>query len=49
MLRPEPPDELKRWLAYFDRYWDEKLASLKNFVESDQDGRTRGAAPVKIK
>lgn len=35
-LRPNSLDEIKQWLSYFDRYWDEKLAALKNFVESDE-------------
>jgi len=26
---------LKQWLSFFDRYWDEKLASLKHFVENE--------------
>ena len=33
-LQPEPLAELKRWLAFFDRYWDEKLSNLKRFVEA---------------
>jgi DNA-binding transcriptional ArsR family regulator len=42
-LQPEPLDELRSWVAYFDRYWDNKLAALQRLVESDhrtltQDG-----------
>lgn len=33
-LRPEPLAELKRWLAFFEQYWDEKLANLRQFVET---------------
>jgi len=33
-LQPEPLVELKRWLAFFEQYWDEKLADLRQFVES---------------
>ncbi|WP_243298242.1 ArsR/SmtB family transcription factor [Bacillus litorisediminis] len=36
-LQPEPLTEIKDWLAFFEQYWDEKLFSLKDFVESDQD------------
>lgn len=36
-LRPEPLNELKQWLAFFDQYWDEKLANLKKFVENDNE------------
>jgi|HigsolmetaGSP12D_1036236.scaffolds.fasta_scaffold00535_4 DNA-binding transcriptional ArsR family regulator len=34
-LQPEPLLELKRWLSYYERYWDNKLAALKWYVESD--------------
>jgi len=44
-LRPEPLVELKEWLAFFDRYWDEKLANLKRFVEAD-GGFAEGNAGV---
>ncbi|MGE5632084.1 MAG: ArsR/SmtB family transcription factor [Caulobacteraceae bacterium] len=33
-LQPEPLLELKRWLNYYERFWDNKLATLKNFVEN---------------
>ena len=32
-LHPEPLLELRQWLSYFDRYWDEKLSALKRYVE----------------
>ncbi|MHB1392507.1 MAG: ArsR/SmtB family transcription factor [Clostridia bacterium] len=32
-LQPEPLQELKRWLSYYERFWDSKLAAIKNFVE----------------
>lgn len=35
-LDPEPLLELKRWLAYYERYWENKLGALKHFVESDE-------------
>ncbi|MBD8498020.1 ArsR/SmtB family transcription factor [Paenibacillus arenosi] len=34
-LESEPLQELKRWLSYYERFWDNKLAMLKHFVESD--------------
>ncbi|MGD8189392.1 ArsR/SmtB family transcription factor [Brevibacillus ginsengisoli] len=34
-LQPEPLVELKQWLSFFERYWDEKLSALKEFVEAD--------------
>lgn len=36
-LEPEPLVELKQWLSFFEQYWDERLAALKNFVEADND------------
>ncbi|MBN3524207.1 ArsR/SmtB family transcription factor [Paenibacillus apiarius] len=35
-LDPEPLLELKRWLAYYERYWDNKLSMLKHLVEADE-------------
>ncbi|WP_438350023.1 ArsR/SmtB family transcription factor [Paenibacillus sp. FA6] len=35
-LDPEPLLELKRWLAYYERFWDNKLSMLKRYVESDE-------------
>jgi len=34
---PQPLREVQQWLAYFDKFWDDKLHSLKNFVESKHD------------
>lgn len=34
ILNPTPLHELKDWLQYFELFWGNKLASLKNFVES---------------
>ncbi|GGF66600.1 transcriptional regulator [Paenibacillus albidus] len=36
-LRPEPLAQLKDWLAFFDQYWDDKLALLKQYVESENE------------
>ncbi|MFC5531151.1 ArsR/SmtB family transcription factor [Cohnella yongneupensis] len=35
-LDAEPLLELKRWLAYYERYWDNKLNALKRYVEADE-------------
>lgn len=32
---PTPLLELKCWLSYYDRYWDNKLAMLKYMVEAE--------------
>lgn len=37
-LDPEPLLELKRWLAYYERFWENKLAMLQHYVESDGEG-----------
>lgn len=38
-LDPEPLLELKRWLAFYDRFWDNKLAALQRYIElGDNDG-----------
>ncbi|GGF93377.1 ArsR/SmtB family transcription factor [Paenibacillus abyssi] len=39
-LDPEPLRELKRWLAYYERYWENKLSMLKHYVESDESDET---------
>ncbi|MWC27967.1 ArsR/SmtB family transcription factor [Paenibacillus sp. MMS18-CY102] len=36
-LEPEPLLELKRWLAYYERFWENKLLALKRFVEQDDE------------
>ncbi len=37
-LEPEPLQDLKEWLSYFERYWDNKLAALQRYVEAGDDG-----------
>jgi DNA-binding transcriptional ArsR family regulator len=34
-LEPEPLNELKDWLQYFELFWENKLSALRLFVESD--------------
>ncbi|EFM12432.1 transcriptional regulator, ArsR family [Paenibacillus curdlanolyticus YK9] len=36
-LEPEPLLELKRWLSYYERFWENKLLALKRFVEQDEN------------
>src|SRR3954452_14461006 len=36
-LQPEPLLELKRWLAYYERFWDGKLVALKTLVETSDE------------
>ena len=44
-LQPEPLLEVKRWLAYYDRFWENKLNALKHFVESGDTADSRPPEP----
>ena len=33
-VNPEPLNEVYDWLSYFDKFWDKKLNTLKNFMEN---------------
>ncbi|HWL12903.1 MAG TPA: metalloregulator ArsR/SmtB family transcription factor [Ureibacillus sp.] len=35
-LQPEPLKELQDWLAYYEKFWHNKLAKLKYIVENDK-------------
>ncbi|MFC4767496.1 ArsR/SmtB family transcription factor [Effusibacillus consociatus] len=47
-LEPEPLLELKRWLAYYERFWENKMAELKRYIESDQTEGASGIAPLEV-
>jgi DNA-binding transcriptional ArsR family regulator len=47
-LEPEPLLELKRWLAYYERYWENKMAALKRFVEAGEPEGPETAPPHEI-
>ena len=32
-LQAEPLKELRQWLSYYEKFWDNKLSALKSFVE----------------
>lgn len=34
-LQPESLLELRDWLSFFEPYWDDRLRSLRQYVESD--------------
>lgn len=36
-LQPEPLNELKEWLSFYDRFWDNKLSILKHVVENPEE------------
>ncbi|WP_349772369.1 ArsR/SmtB family transcription factor [Lederbergia citrisecunda] len=35
-FQPEPLAEIREWLAFFDQYWDKRLAALKEYVEDKE-------------
>lgn len=44
-LVPEPLLEVKEWLAYYERYWENKLVALKRYVEAGEtDDADAGAS-----
>lgn len=49
-LDADPLQELKRWLSYFDRFWENKLSMLRHYVEADSDSgmATEAAAPLRL-
>lgn len=46
-MEPEPLLELKRWLAFFERYWENKMAALKRYVELDDSSSADAFPPPK--
>ncbi|WP_419954260.1 ArsR/SmtB family transcription factor [Neobacillus niacini] len=36
-LQPEPLTELKQWLSFYEKFWENKLSILKHIVESSDD------------
>ncbi|MEC0245242.1 ArsR/SmtB family transcription factor [Paenibacillus chitinolyticus] len=47
-LQPEPLLELKRWLAYYERFWENRLSVLKHLVEAEEPGES-GEEPSGLK
>jgi len=37
-LNAKPMREAAKWLAFYQKFWDAKLDSQANFLESDQSG-----------
>ncbi|MCL4535644.1 MAG: metalloregulator ArsR/SmtB family transcription factor [Bacteroidetes bacterium] len=35
-LQPEPLREVKRWLSFYERFWHDKMAALKDFAETEE-------------
>ena len=36
-LLPEPLTELKQWLSFYEKFWENKLSILKHIVENPSD------------
>jgi DNA-binding transcriptional ArsR family regulator len=34
-LNVEPLNEVRKWLEFYDKFWDKKLKQLKNFLENE--------------
>ncbi|MEC0094243.1 ArsR/SmtB family transcription factor [Paenibacillus macquariensis] len=47
-LDPEPLLELKKWVSYYERFWENKLSSLKRFVESDDSDVMDSFPPLTV-
>jgi DNA-binding transcriptional ArsR family regulator len=37
-LHPEPLTEVKQWLSYYEKFWENKLSMLRHLVEDNEDG-----------
>lgn len=40
-LNPEPIKKIINWFKFYDKFWDNKLNSLKQFVEKNNDGTSQ--------
>lgn len=45
-LDADPLLELKRWLEYYERFWENKLSLLKHYVETEPGAEPAGLRPV---
>lgn len=48
-LVSEPLLELKSWLSYYERHWENKLAMLKHYVESDNQDQVDNSPSIRPK
>lgn len=48
-LQPEPLKELKDWLSYYERFWENKLNVLKYLVENDEPASPAPRRPRLVK
>jgi DNA-binding transcriptional ArsR family regulator len=48
-LEADPLKEVRRWLAYYERFWDNKMAMLKYVVEEETDVPAGNSQIVRVK
>ncbi|CAM3556261.1 ArsR family transcriptional regulator [Brevibacillus invocatus] len=44
-LQPEPLQELKQWLSFYERFWDNKLSALAHYVENPVSDKSQPFVP----
>lgn len=44
-LQPEPLQELKQWLSFYERFWDNKLSALAHYVENSVSDKSQPFVP----
>ncbi|WP_426450276.1 ArsR/SmtB family transcription factor [Paenibacillus sp. S-38] len=47
-MEAEPLLELKKWLDFYERFWENKLEALRRYVESDGQETGSAAGPLGI-
>lgn len=43
-LRPEPLSEVADWVAYYEKFWSERLASLREYLDRHEAANRIGGA-----
>ncbi|WP_372663560.1 ArsR/SmtB family transcription factor [Cohnella sp.] len=47
-LDADPLIEMKRWLAFYEHYWENKMVALKRYVEGHSAEEELAIAPLEI-
>ncbi|WP_409305660.1 ArsR/SmtB family transcription factor [Peribacillus sp. SCS-155] len=45
-LQPEPLQELKNWLSFYEQFWNNKLSMLKHMVENEGNHQLKIVKPA---
>jgi len=48
-MQPEPLQELKQWLAYYEQFWDNKMAALAHYIEHQDSEEVVDRVPQIVK